>query len=301
MQLTWLGLQFLVTGSSDGLIELWDASSGSQRRDLAYQADGAFLMHPCSVLSLAVSRDSELLASGGSDGAIKVWRVLTGACVRRYDAAHSRGVSSLCFSRDASHLLSASLDGTVRVHGLKSGRMLRELRGHEGFVYAAVYGADGEQILTGGADGTLRVWDARSGEALRVSRPPIASAEAQPVLSLLPLPRGAQEERLLVCTRSARLHVITLSGAVVQTFSAEQAGVAESPFVAAACSPHGHFFYGLTHSGALLCFNAATGKLEHTQAAHEAGAATGLCHHPRKNVVASFASSDHCLRLFRAI
>ena len=48
--------------------------------------------------------------------------------------------------RDASHVLSASFDGLARVHGLKSGRLLKEFRGHTSYVNSAIYSADGAQV-----------------------------------------------------------------------------------------------------------------------------------------------------------
>ena len=39
-------------------------------------------------------------------------------------------MTCLQFSKDNSQLLSASFDMTVRVHGLKSGKTLKEFRGH---------------------------------------------------------------------------------------------------------------------------------------------------------------------------
>ena len=43
-------------------------------------------------------------------------------------------VTCLQFSKDNSQLLSASFDMTVRVHGLKSGKTLKEFRGHTRFI-----------------------------------------------------------------------------------------------------------------------------------------------------------------------
>ena len=44
-------------------------------------------------------------------------------------------------------LLSASFDMTVRIHGLKSGKMLKEFRGHSSYVNSVTYTPDGHQVL----------------------------------------------------------------------------------------------------------------------------------------------------------
>ena len=80
---------------------------------------------------------------------MQVWKVRTGQCLRRFDAAHTEGITSVCLSRDASHVLSASFDGLVRVHGIKSGRLLKEFRGHTSYVNSAIYSADGAQACLG--------------------------------------------------------------------------------------------------------------------------------------------------------
>lgn len=80
---------------------------------------------------------------------LQVWRVRSGTCLRRFERAHAQGLTSLQFSRDGSHVLSAGFDGLVRVHGIKSGRMLKEFRGHTSYVNAAIYAADGGHVRAG--------------------------------------------------------------------------------------------------------------------------------------------------------
>lgn len=73
-----------------------------------------FMMMEEAVLCMAFSRDSEMLASGSQDGKVKVWRIQTGQCLRRFEKAHVKGVTCLQFSRDNSQVLSASFDTAIR-------------------------------------------------------------------------------------------------------------------------------------------------------------------------------------------
>jgi WD40 repeat-containing protein SMU1 len=119
----------LATGSVDGFIEIWDYDTCRLKRDLEYQAKEELMMHEDEpIICSGFNREGELLATGGRDGKVKVWKVSTGVCLRKFTKAHSQGVTCLCFSRDSSHLLTGSFDNLARVHGLKSGKILKEFR-----------------------------------------------------------------------------------------------------------------------------------------------------------------------------
>lgn len=94
----------LASGSSDGLIQLRDASSGVVLWTLKGKAQ--------HVNSVAFSPDGKRLASASYDGTVRLWDVNTGALLRTLEGNMGR-VLPVAFSPDCRRLLSGSHDATV--------------------------------------------------------------------------------------------------------------------------------------------------------------------------------------------
>jgi WD40 repeat-containing protein SMU1 len=293
----------LVTGSSDGFIEIWDSESKftKLRMDLIYQknddlmchyaAEGATSSASPSILALCVNPDGTMLASGDFMGTICIWNIESGKCLITLPQVHAGAITSLDFSKDgedSSRVLSCSQDGTCREFGLRSKRMLKEFRGHSSFVNVGRYaittggGSGGEEaesllVITASADGTVRIWDGKSSEVKCVLNP--VSLQSN-ISSLVTTPGSGERtgnihtamllhspsNTMLVIPRGPQAFLLDFVGNIRQTYNVDAGGSTSNgkDFVAGTISPSNKWFYAVTENGICFCFDVETGKVEKT-------------------------------------
>ncbi|WP_437520068.1 protein kinase [Sorangium sp. So ce726] len=119
------------------------------------------------VLTLALSPDGMLLATGHAYGAVWLWDVATEVPLRMLEG-HEGRVLSIAWSADGRMLASSSSDKTVRLWEGGTGKALRVLGGHEGGVLSIAWSADGMTLASGSRDKTVRLWQGSTGTMLRV-------------------------------------------------------------------------------------------------------------------------------------
>ena len=146
---------------------LWEIESGKPALLVPDAVDG------CSIEALAFQPQGELLAvagidwlaTGGSDGVVHIWDVVR----RTRRLTLTGGARSLAFHPAGRLLAAASLVRTVRVWDARTGRLLRELAGHDEAVNCVTYSPDGRHLASAADDHTVRLWDADTGVLLGVT------------------------------------------------------------------------------------------------------------------------------------
>jgi WD40 repeat protein len=76
-------------------------------------------------------------------------------------------VGPLRFSPDGKTLAAVERAGTIRLWEAATGKVVRRLVGHQGWISSFVFSVDGTQLVSGGDDRTVRLWDVASGQEVR--------------------------------------------------------------------------------------------------------------------------------------
>ncbi len=190
--------KYLITGSRDKTIRIWDISSGKEIRILRGHND--------EINSLVLSPDGKLLASASTDQTVRlwnlelldnhqiirenkgaIWTICTGKpdligfagldrIIRVYDrellefraslSGHTAAITSILFSADGKEIYSASGDKTIRQWDIASQQMKKSFQGHASVVLSIDLSLDQSTLISGSADRTVKIWNTQSGELM---------------------------------------------------------------------------------------------------------------------------------------
>jgi WD40 repeat protein len=166
----------LASVSERGLVRLWDVASGRQLwKVLGHLEPGALpRKFGTRVYGVAFSPDGAMLATGGTDPAIKLWDVATGKKLRELDS-HSDGGDArpVGFSPNGKLLASGCPNGNIFVLNPANGGLIYQIKkASERDVASLTFRRDGRELISSGihfartgehaadAISEIRVWDA---------------------------------------------------------------------------------------------------------------------------------------------
>eukprot|EP01006_Ploeotia_vitrea_P026244 TRINITY_DN59220_c1_g1_i1.p1 TRINITY_DN59220_c1_g1~~TRINITY_DN59220_c1_g1_i1.p1 ORF type:complete len:418 (-),score=29.94 TRINITY_DN59220_c1_g1_i1:32-1285(-) len=112
----------LVSCTDDFSLRFWDVASGKLYGTPSHSND----CHMSPVNMVRYSLDGKLFATGGLDGAVKIWDGTNCKCINTIPAAHSGAdVTSVQFSKTGKFLLTGGRDGQARLWDLSTGRNIK--------------------------------------------------------------------------------------------------------------------------------------------------------------------------------
>ena len=149
----------IYSSAEDGTIALWRVGEAEAIRTWK----GADNRSPegLTILSVDASADGTLLASGGSDHAVRLWAAADGSLVRELKG-HTDEVHTVAFSLRGDVLVSASADKTIRAWDPSTGALLAVMKGHDSDVSWLGFTPDARTIVSVSPGGTVHTWQGQT-------------------------------------------------------------------------------------------------------------------------------------------
>jgi WD40 repeat protein len=151
--------QLVVTGTADGVAQVWHADDGSP------MGPPLALPRQAAVQIVAFSPDSRYVLTVNNDTDICLWEASTGK-MRCQLAGHTARVDALAFNTDGALLLTGSQDQTACLWDVATGRRLLAPLNHDDAVTAVAFHPAGSLFATGTANGVARLWERRTGKSV---------------------------------------------------------------------------------------------------------------------------------------
>ncbi|MEH2396947.1 serine/threonine-protein kinase [Nostoc sp.] len=115
-----------------------------------------------SVNALAISPDSNTLASASDHKIVKLWDLNTQKVLASL-SGHSQAAKSVAFSPDGKILATASDDKTIKLWQIETLEEICTLLGHSHAVKSVAFSPDGQILASGSWDKTIKLWDVNTG------------------------------------------------------------------------------------------------------------------------------------------
>ena len=267
-------LQVDLTGYNFSHLAVWQAylkettlhNVNFQNADLT---KSIFLKKNSYTTAIAFSANGKILATGGYDGVIRLWRVADGQqilAIRRKAsaepiAAHQAWIHTLAFSPISADtpykngiLASGGADFLARCWNVDNGEPIQTFTGHTSLVFSVNFSRDATTLTTVSSDLSLKRWNIADGRCLQT----IVGKDKQ----LTPtVAYSSDGKTIAIATAEQTLSLWNLStGKCFQTFPTQH----NCRITALAFSPDGSFLASGSTDGTIKLWDVSTGRVVKT-------------------------------------
>jgi len=262
-----------------GRIELWDIGAEKIWRSFANPEKHCFYMalsgHGQKLAS--VSAESKVWPERPRYYVLTVWDTASGAPVISFKSKDI--ILALEFSPDGKKLAAGGRDRIIRVWDADSGRLMRELKGHNFIIRKLVFSPDGQKLASAAPEKTARLWEVGTGKLLG-----LLEGHTQEIMDIIFSPDG---KTLASSSRDGTLKLWDAeSGALLNSLEGHADGAQTIAF-----SRNGKLLASSGWRSSIKLWNVSSGKL--LTYLEGRGPADLLCFSPDEKALLSTRSHDN--------
>ncbi|KAL6799000.1 WD40-repeat-containing domain protein [Trichoderma sp. SZMC 28013] len=259
----------LATGCGDGMVRLWDPTTGMLIQSLKGNTN--------QVNSVVFSSNGQKLVSASYDGMLRLWDVH--AAVPEQTLVQRSRVTLMAFSPDYQQLVSASYKKTLLLWNTSTGKVQHELKDLKSRAYSVAFSSNSKVLAAGFSDGTVWLWDTQTAERLVILNSNMRygntrysnSLARRDNTQLMPRPRGPTRWLRRINRTPRPSDVITgvfqawngLSELLLKAMKSNTCHVDSVAF-----SPNGQLLASALYEGTLLLWDRSTAAVRNTLKGH---------------------------------
>ncbi len=149
---------FIVSGSEDQTLKLWEVSSGREIR--------TYNGHQSEVNDVLFTPDDNMLISASRDGYIYFWDILTGNILKSYEQP-GEAILRLALSPNGQYLAVGSIGGKINVYDTQLDSIIYAVKGSYMARDNVFINAIGTKLITGLDNRNVKIYELSTGEFLK--------------------------------------------------------------------------------------------------------------------------------------
>ncbi len=142
--------KYLVSGSSDGTVRIWDPASGQLLHTMEASEK--------EILSVCFSADGKYVASGGTDNLVKIWNVQSGNKVYEF-ADYKTPINAVTFSPDVQYIVAGGTAGNIVIWNITLQQVAQTFPANAKGINAIAFNDEGNMFVSVGNDAAIKIWD----------------------------------------------------------------------------------------------------------------------------------------------
>ncbi|KKL99828.1 hypothetical protein LCGC14_1810520, partial [marine sediment metagenome] len=144
--------KFVITGSTDNTVRIWDLTSGKMLNIIPSQTYGRII--------LTITQDGKFLVSSALKNRINVFELTTGKVIRQF-SGHDNHINRLLLTNDGNRLISASQDKEIKIWDFNSCDLLHKIQADS--TYDKIIITSNDKFLIGSVPrNKIDIWDLKT-------------------------------------------------------------------------------------------------------------------------------------------